>query len=421
MFEPRRGRNAKVGLKWGGFLIGDRSPAAVSFIPFATSVAMHSKRREEMSIGDRQSQSRGNNHPFVLAADFGFGQVKLAWGGNGVDYTELVKPSTVIRTSEAGVLQGVQGISASAGVHVEVDGQRWLAWVDPNAFQRSRIERDEGTHRSSEYMALFHASLRACGASSIDTLVVGLPVNLATDAVVVSELQSRFSGSHEVCVDSGAAKRTITVRDVKVLAQPMGAFLEVYARAKKAEDGLTQEDLGKRNILVYDPGYFSFDFCTIRRGMAAVRESGTSTDAMRAVIEAAKRRISQSLGAKVDVEQINDALRQIGRAPHGSAATVLVQGRELDVRAELLDAVAEVADRAVRDMRSKFNVVAGMSDDRRAFDLVVGAGGGAQLFAPHIQAKIPDCTFIVLDSCEMGNVRGFFYFGKHMALRQAAA
>jgi plasmid segregation protein ParM len=368
------------------------------------------------------TQSAGTDK-FILAADFGFGQTKIAFGGRGTPYTELVRPSTAIAESRLSKTMNNGSASYHFGdsVPVDVNGARWAVWVDPAEYSRARINQVEEVSSTDPYMALFHAALRTCGVHIIDQLVVGLPVTLVGDTKLVQDLRGRFSGSHEILVDVSGVTRRVVVNNVAVLPQPMGAYFELFFKALNPANGITQAKLSQRNILVYDPGYFSFDFCTIRKTTPILEESGSSRCAMRQVINEAKRLIDARCASNVIVERVDAALREYSRSNCAEGITLEVEGREESVSSELGRAVTSVAGQAVDDMMSKLSAAAGLKVDRMSVDMLIGSGGGAQLFAEQIRKRYPKIDVLVLEQSELGNARGFFYFGRLLTQQQSAA
>ena len=156
----------------------------------------------------------------VVGLDIGYSNLKLAYGfKGGAEPTVVVKPAQAAPITQ--MPTGYEDGSArrEGEYRVLVDGQPWVACIDPGRSSGMQRQLHEDFTSSDVYKALFHASLiEACQEGDIiDVLVTGLPVSHNRNRAMREALIARLKGEHQV-----AAARKITVKEVIVLAQPVG-------------------------------------------------------------------------------------------------------------------------------------------------------------------------------------------------------
>src|SRR3982751_247984 len=167
-------------------------------------------------------QASPSAQPVVRAIDVGFGLVKLSLrGGDGVTFMSF--PSMAIPADVSAVR--TLGTRRRDTFDVPVNGAMYEVGCDVGLAQAGgsfgRDVTDE-FYRGAIYEALTKGALRymaESGDTTIDVLVLGLPVNQYNDARRRNFLRSHYGGD----LDIGDG-RTMHVGRVVVQAQPMGGY-----------------------------------------------------------------------------------------------------------------------------------------------------------------------------------------------------
>jgi len=328
---------------------------------------------------------------FVMGLDIGYANLKLAVGAPGEEPTVLIRPAGAAPLGRLGerVARGGEGETA---ISVPVNGEPWAAAVDPGRFeggwQRS-LHAEYAT--TPAYQALFRAALVLAGREVITRLVTGLPVAQAQDASRREALRTALAGRHRV-----GPGRSVEVREVRVIAQPVGAFLELlWSRAP----GELLERIEAGAVLVLDAGHFSVDWALIVRGELRRAASGTSLEAMSVLLERAARLIAAEHGGKPWAGALESAL-------HAGRPHLLVLGQRVALRPYLERAAAEVATVALEALRESLRREAGN------VDVVLLAGGGGQLYGARAEALFPGAAIVSLREPVAANARGFFRYAQ---------
>lgn len=318
----------------------------------------------------------------ILGLDIGYSNLKLAFGSRDTGPQIRVYPSGAAPADR--LPQRFDGRGQEDFLRVLVDGEEFVAGVAPDRAELWSRSLHADYSSSASYRALFHAGLLLSGMEEVDILVTGLPVSQYLDDARRSGLAAGMQGTHRV-----TPKRQVTVKQVKVIPQPVGGLLDFLDRAG--------DDLDEARILVIDPGFFSVDWVVIAQHDLHRRSSGTSLSAASVVLEEACLQIGKDHGASPTVEALENALRS------GKEA-VLVLGRRVQI-APYLDKAAEavgpvVAEEIRRSLR-----------DEPPPDRVVLVGGGARFFHKAVQALFPRLKVEVSREPVSANVRGFWLMG----------
>lgn len=111
---------------------------------------------------------------FVLGLDIGYSNLKMVMGHKGGEVR------TVIMPVGAGPLELMpQQLTGGAGASIQVviDGEKWVAGVEPDRLQGWERELHGDYPSTNPYRALFYAALLMSEQKEIDVLVTGLPVS----------------------------------------------------------------------------------------------------------------------------------------------------------------------------------------------------------------------------------------------------
>jgi len=328
---------------------------------------------------------------FVLGLDIGYSNLKVAFGevpaagsANQPGPIARVLPAGAARVDDLPTRIGKAAGDDDALV-VTIEGEKWVAGVS-----QSRIESPRQLHAdfpsSREYKALLRAALLMTGRLRIDHLVTGLPVKQALDRASAAKLQEALVGEHQV-----TAKRTVTVEQVTVVPQPVGAFLDLV------DTHDDHEALEDSRIMIIDPGYYSVDWVAIEHGEIRKASSGTSTSAMSVLIEAIDHALQQEYGGTAGAERIEHVIRS-------GKSSVRVYGDEVDLRPYIAAAAIKVAESALTEMKTT------MRSNERAVDIVLIAGGGANTYRDATADVFPRSKIIVPHEPVLANARGFWTY-----------
>src|SRR5271165_1881726 len=335
---------------------------------------------------------------FVVAVDVGYSNLKVLAGMAGT------APAVTILPAGAGPLAAMPDRLGPGRddrhlvVNVNVDGAAWAAGVEPGRLQNWERELHPDYPATAAYRALFHAALLVSGQERVDRLVTGLPVAQHQDTARRERLHAALIGVHQV-----TPERQVTVEQVDILPQPVGAYLDAMGSA--AVDAV----FDTARTLVIDAGFFSVDWVLIDGGELRSANSGSSTNAMSLLIEAADDLIRQDHGDRLGLDQIEKALR-------AGSGTVSLFGSPVELAPYVAAAAKRTAAAAITAVRQS------MRSERRAVDVVLLTGGGAAIYANAAREAYPRSQVVVPADPVLANARGFWdYVRDGPAERDAAA
>jgi plasmid segregation protein ParM len=364
-------------------------------------------------VAAAQGQASKSTQPVVRAIDVGFGLVKLSVrAGAGVGLVSF--PSVAIPADASAVR--TLGTRRRDTFDVPVNGVNYEVGRDVGLAQAGgtfgRDVTDE-FYRGAIYEALTKGALRymaEAGDSTIDVLVLGLPVNQYNDGKRRDYLRSHYEGEIEV----GGGKK-VTVRKVVVQAQPMGGYAalgdhledlnRVIAKTAGALKPLANgEALDDLSVLMIDPGEHTLDWLLIQQGTINPRASGAASDAgrhrvVRSVQESLAADIGRPLGPAV-MPRINEALRN--KAPVKLAGVAHDLGRfEPVVMSVIEDSINRMVD--------------GLRDAHEIVDLMVLVGGHPERYRDVLVSRFPAIPVFIMPESMSANARGFQMIGDAIA------
>lgn len=321
---------------------------------------------------------------FILGLDIGYSNLKLCFSA------ESEEPQTVIHPAGAAPVERLPGKIRSGsqeGFRVTVGGKTWVTGIHPSRFEVWERSLHSDYIQTDAYRALFYTALVLGEREEIDLLVTGLPVTQYEGKR--EHLIEALKGEHTV-----AGKRAIMIRDVKVVPQPVGGFVDTMMGV----DEETNEILTDGRVLVVDPGHFSFDWVLIEASELQKRSSGSSTEAMSAVLETAADLIANEFGGRIDPDKLEQAL-QSGKEH------VLLFGKKVDYAPYLDQAAQEVSEVAIEKLRTA------LRKEVEAIDAIVVIGGGAFWWTPIVQRLFPASKVVSPKDPLLSNAKGFFEIG----------
>jgi plasmid segregation protein ParM len=325
----------------------------------------------------------------VVGIDIGYSGLKLAYGAADGKMKTVLRPAGAAPADRFG--SRFDGRSQDEFLHVMVDGVPFIAGVSTDRAEMWERSLHADYAKTDSYKALFHAGLLLSEMKEIDLLVTGLPVSQFQDESRRAELEKRFSGEHQV-----TPKRTVNVKKVKVVAQPIGGLLDYINQADGQKDAVEITD--EHRVLVVDPGFYSLDWVLVSNGQLQRQSSGTSIKASSVLLEQAGILIAQDYGSKPSVESIENALS-------GGKETILLAGDRVQLKPYLQKASESLASVTATSIQKSLRV------ESMSPDVVVLVGGGASLFHDAIQSAFPKLKVVTPDQPVLANARGFWLMG----------
>ncbi|OJY94419.1 MAG: hypothetical protein BGP25_05360 [Lysobacterales bacterium 63-13] len=278
-------------------------------------------------------------------------------------------------------------VDLGSAVRVDIDGETYAALAEPRDFQNFQPPLHEFYSQSREYRALFLASLFKVGARHIDFLVTGLPVSQAKDRDFRLKLQDTLTGEHRI-----RDSLTVTVGRVKVLPQPVGAWMNWL---------IDNPPYRTRDVraLIFDVGFYSVDWVILERGKVLDAASGSSYLATSKVLEEAARLIQLEHKTRYSLARLEEAMRS-------GQPNYFVGDRELPLQPMLNRAARNIAENVLNEVRQSLRT------QTDSLDLILLAGGGSGLYANAVREAFPQVRVVVAGDAVMANARGFYYFGE---------
>lgn len=351
-----------------------------------------------------QAAAVDSTKPIVRAIDVGYGNTKFV-SYHRAETNEIqcsLFPSIAPHASATDDLAG--GVFQRRNtVRIQVGGVVYEVGKDARLAQDASYSRTltSDYSMSDPYLAMVRGAIFYMAVPRIDLLVVGLPVN--TVDVYGDQLKARLIGVHTLpeVVDGEPTGKTydVEVKDVRVVAQPIGGFFDY-----SISNNLYGRMRNQMNLLI-DPGYFTLDWLVAAGVKTVSPRSGAHSGGMSAVLGAIAEAIGKKLGTQInDVTSIDDALRT-GTNPR-------FFGQEFDM-SDYLNIGKEKARQFVRTLAGK------VGNKGVDIDNIILAGGGAEFFKDIIAESFPHHELVITKDAVFANVRGFQLAGAQWVNQEA--
>ena len=321
-----------------------------------------------------------------LGLDIGYSSLKLSFAAPGCAPRNLVLPVGVTRAEHAGSNYFGTGTD---GIPVVVDGERYVAGIQPHMAPDSPRSLDRSYTSSGQYRALYYAALASTGQRHIGCVGTGLPVSLYFNKALREDLARQLRGRHEI-----GDGQVVDVANAKIYPQPAGTYIAYLSGAQGRE-----ESMRSSNALVIDPGFFSVDSVVIRHNRPYPDASVTSTEAMSRVLERADAEITRRYAEPTATPGLHKATLE-ERLREGRT-DITFGPNKIDARPYIERAANATCERALNKITSslrglEFNI-----------DVVLVTGGGAWAYAPIIRETFKLQRVIVMDNAPLANAIGF--------------
>jgi len=319
----------------------------------------------------------------IVGMDIGYSNLKLAYGDSDGSASLAIRPAGAAPIENIG--HRIMGSDDS--LRVLVDGREFVSAVSHDRIENWPRELHKDYASTDSYRALFHAGLLLSEQTEIDLVVTGLPTNQYFDEELRNRLARTLTGEHQI-----TAKKNVLVRDVKIVPQPLGGFVDYL-------NGLSDPDqLEDASVLVVDPGFFSVDWVLLMNGEFKRASSGTSLDASSVILDKAADMIAVDFGGNPGRSKLENAIRA-GRS------TVTVFGERVEV-AKYLDAASAAVGHIVCAQLQE-----SLRKEDAAIDAIVLVGGGAPFYQTSIKEVFGKTPVTVAANSVFANVRGFWLGG----------
>jgi len=322
--------------------------------------------------------------PFVMGLDIGYSNLKIAAGIKG----EKPKIRTLpIGAAPVALMPHKLSGEPAESLRVQINDETWAAGVEPKRLQGWQRELHGDYCASKAWQALFLASLILTERNEIETLVTGLPVSHYQNKSLREQLANRLVGIHHPTV-----KRTVHVQSVRIVPQPVGAYMHVL---NSTEDESVVKAIERGRCVIIDPGFFSVDWVALEEGEIRFHSSDTSLDAMSVLLQRAEQFIQDDYGAAPGVETLEKALRT-------GETDIFLYGQEVPL-AEYLDRAANVvAPTALVSLKKS------MRKEGVSSNVIILTGGGAQFYQKATEETFPNTRIIVPEDTVSANAQGFW-------------
>jgi len=322
--------------------------------------------------------------PFVMGLDIGYSNLKIATGFKGANPKVRTMP---IGAAPASLMPHKLTGEPAESLRVQLDNETWAAGVEPKRLQGWQRELHGDYCASKAWQALFLASLILTERNEISTLVTGLPVSHYQDRKLREQLQVRLTGTHQP-----TAKRTVHVQSVRVVPQPVGAYMHVVNTTQ--DEGIIKA-IERGRCVIIDPGFFSVDWVALEEGEVRFHSSDTSLDAMSVLLQHANQLIQDDHGAAPGVETLEKALRT-------GENDIFLYGQEVPLADYLEQAAQAVTPNALVSLKKS------MRKEGVNSNVIILTGGGAKLYRQATEDTFPNTRIIVPQDTVSANAQGFW-------------
>jgi plasmid segregation protein ParM len=227
---------------------------------------------------------------------------------------------------------------------------------------------------------VFYGALHYIGEPVIDLLVVGLPLTTLHRA---ADLKALCIGEHKINDTT-----TVTVKDVLVLAQPMGGLYYCLSQAKERPEF---EFLDEETNLLIDPGYLTYDFLVANGRKINDARSSAHPGGVSKVLRAICESISNKFGVKYD---------------NLAAADKAIARRRIKINGKTEDLIEHIRY-AKPAIDGSVNYMRNIAGDGADIDNIILVGGGEHIFARTLVNSYKDHTVYVLGDAQLANVKGY--------------
>lgn len=327
----------------------------------------------------------------AVGLDIGYSNLKVVAGNSEGAATKTLRPAGAAPADRFGTR--FDGKAQDDFLNVIVDGIPFVAGVSSDRAEMWERSLHAEYSTTPSYKALMYAGLLLSEMTEIDVLVTGLPVSQALIPERCRQLEAQFVGKHQI-----TPKRSVNVKSVKVIPQPVGGLLDfMHQQEVDGHENELEIDNDTR-VLVVDPGFFSLDWVMVSGGQLVRQSSGTSFNASSVLLEQAAKFISADHGANPTTENLENAIRN-------GKTSILVMGQRVELAQYIEKASELLADITITSIQKSLRI------EKTSPDIVVVPGGGAKFFHKAIANAFPRLKTVIPKESVFSNATGFWLMG----------
>lgn len=347
----------------------------------------------------------------VRSIDVGYGNVKYVVGHADLDKEVVcgLFPARALlpTTGDISAVQGTMRDTILVQVNSQLFevGNKILDALPTNAPIAHRVA---DYSMSPEYMALVTGALHYMydglpgNEKVIDVLVLGLPVNTYDQHRV--GLTKRMTGTFLL-----PGGRQVEVKDVRVFAQPFGAFFNFLYDNSNSDLVKSKRFLRQLNLII-DPGHYTFDWLISKEMVVNTARTGAVFGGVSGVVEEIAKSIANKMGKtghQILHSKIEDALRhgidEVGGFGEEHLISEHMSGAEVLIAQSVASMAASVGDGG-------------------DIDNIILVGGGAKLWEPAIRKLFGSKRKILVPNNSIyANVTGFQLAAERRLQKEARA
>jgi plasmid segregation protein ParM len=338
----------------------------------------------------------------ITAIDLGYGHVKFAT--RGASDGPMSSFPSYVGIGTGGTSQfALQGLGRIDVVNVVVNGRQYVVGPDAALVRSTAADRNRDTSYSTsdQYMALMLGAFWQLKQTVIDVLVIGLPMN--TLQIHAKTLKEKMLGVHTIPNfmtgnrGDGTDNLVVSVKDVYVIGQPVGALMDVCRTTPEITGG---------SAIVLDMGFNTLDLLCMENRKPRSDRSDAFPGGVAGYIDEIARSVNEWV--KKTYPDITDQLR----LPSHHYEKALKENKPLQTGLGPIDLQphAKVAESRIEQYMDQVAAKLGIYSD---ISVAVLAGGGARLIENAFRRRFPLVRrVIVADDPQFSVVRGYLNVGE---------
>ena len=324
----------------------------------------------------------------IRALDLGSGFAKFSVANEAGEIEFQSFPSLAPRSS--GVELSLSALGGRDTVLVEIEGSKFEVGPDSADLDSTGSTRSLNNSfiYTEQYKAVYLGVLHYMKEPVIDLLVVGLPLN---NMQAADKLKAIMLGKHRI-----NATETVEVKEVAVIAQPLGGLYHCLSLASTVE---ALEFMDDEVNLIIDPGFLTFDFLLANGQKIVENRSDAKDGGVSKVLRAIGESLSDKFGINYDnIGMLDKSLRRGKLKIHG-----------------VVESLDEHKKNARSVVEGSVNFMKNIVGDGSDIDNIILLGGGGHIFQKTLAAFYPNHKIIVIEEAQMANVKGFQIAGEKIA------
>lgn len=340
----------------------------------------------------------------VFAFDVGNGFVKAK-----SEKRTIIAPSMIARESALGDSSIAEQFEANSGYNVFQspldDGITYVWGEGIKEAVESRKLLNTYTHNNRYTLKRFKLLCEFI----LSELASDYEEDILEDVVVVTGMPSReiktesdkhlkefLSGNH--LITRNGVEKVISVKDVRILEQPLGTLLNLYMN----DEGQIHKDLKNRTISVLDLGAGTSILDTYKNMKRMEDESETYYEGMMDVYKSIVNQVQKKYDAKnLDESVIEDGIRN-------NYTVELSARKKIPFEQEANLAVSDFVDTLI----SKVDRTLASRDH---IDQFLITGGGSQIVGQKYKDEFGEDSLEIVENSQLSNVEGYYKFARAIA------